>query len=48
MSAIADQSQLMGKTACQLLLKAIKGDTKVYKEIVPQQLIIRDTSAKHR
>ncbi len=46
MSAIADQSHLMGVTACQLLLKNIGGDTKVYKEIVPQKLIIRDTSAK--
>ena len=48
MSAIADQSHLMGVTACQLLLKAIGGDTKVYKKIVPQQLIIRDTSAKKK
>ena len=48
MSAIADQSHLMGVTACQLLLKAIGGDTKVYKRIVPQQLIIRDTSAKKK
>ena len=47
MSAIADQSHLMGVTACQLLLKSIGGDTKVYKEIVPQQLVIRETSAKH-
>ena len=47
MSAIADQSHLMGVTACQLLLKNIAGDPKVYKEIVPQQLVIRDTSAKN-
>lgn len=46
MSAIVDQSHLMGVTACQLLLKNIKGDNKVYKKIVPQQLIIRDTSSK--
>ena len=46
MSAIEDQSHLMGVTACQLLLKGIKGDTKVYKEVVPQQLVIRETSAK--
>lgn len=46
MSAIADQSQLMGATACRLLLKAIAGDTHIYKEIVPQRLIIRETSAK--
>ena len=48
MSAIADQSHLMGVTACQLLLKSIGGDTKVYKKIVPQQLVIRDTSAKKK
>ncbi len=46
MSAIADQSRLMGITACELLLKNIAGDDTVYRKIVPQQLIIRDTSAK--
>jgi LacI family transcriptional regulator len=46
MSAIVDQSHLMGVTACRLLLKNIAGDKKIYKEIVPQQLVIRDTSAK--
>jgi len=46
MSAIEDQSRLMGITACQLLLKNIGGDPKVYREIVPQQLVIRETSAK--
>ena len=46
MSAIEDQSHLMGVTACQLLLKSINGDSKVYKKIVPQQLVIRETSAK--
>jgi LacI family transcriptional regulator len=46
LSAIEDQSQLMGKTACQLLLQQIAGDTKVYKKIIPQKLVIRETSAK--
>ncbi len=46
MSAIQDQSHLMGVTACQLLLSNINGDPKVYKKIVPQQLVIRETSAK--
>ena len=46
MSAIEDQSHEMGVTACKLLLRNIAGDTKVYKKIVPQQLNIRDTSAK--
>ena len=48
LSAIVDQSYLMGVTACQMLLGHIKGDTKVYKKIVPQQLVIRDTSAKNK
>jgi len=46
MSAIVDQSHQMGVTACQLLLKSINGDPKVYKEIVPQKLVIRETSIK--
>ena len=46
MSAIEDQSQEMGKVACQLLLKNIGGDTKIYKKIVPQRVVIRETSAK--
>jgi LacI family transcriptional regulator len=46
LSLIADQSQLMGHTACQLLLKNINGDSKIYKKIVPQELVIRDTSSK--
>lgn len=46
MSAIEDQSYEMGQTACQLLLKNIGGDRKIYKKIVPQKLVIRETSAK--
>jgi LacI family transcriptional regulator len=48
LSAIVDQSHLMGVNACQILLKHIQGDTKVCKKIVPQQLVIRDTSAKNK
>ena len=48
MSAIEDQSHLMGQTACQLLLKNIGGDHTVYHEIVPQKLVIRETSSKHK
>jgi len=47
LSAIEDQSGLIGQTACQLLLRHIAGDTKVYQEIVPQKIVIRETSAKH-
>ncbi len=46
MSAIEDQSHEMGMEACRLLLKNISGDQKIYKKIVPQKLVIRDTSAK--
>ena len=42
LSAIVDQSHLMGVTACQLLLNHIQGDAKVCK------LVIRDTSAKNK
>ena len=48
LSAIEDQSFQIGQVACQLMLKNISGDTRVSKEIVPQKLVIRDTSAKHR
>lgn len=46
LSAISDRSRLMGAKACQLLLKAIDGDEKAYHVVVPQKLIIRDSSAK--
>ena len=46
LSAIEDQSRLMGECACQLLLRQIAGDTRVYREIVPQTIIIRGSSAK--
>jgi LacI family transcriptional regulator len=48
LSVIEDQSGLMGQTACQLLLKHIAGDTKVHKKIVPQKIIIRETSDKSK
>lgn len=48
MSAIEDQSFLMGQRACQLLLKSISGDPKIYHEIVPQKIIIRETSARKK
>ena len=46
LSAIEDQSSLMGLTACRLLLRSIGGDQRIYHKIVPQKLVIRDTSAK--
>ncbi len=47
MSAIEDQSHEMGKVAYDLLQKTISGDTKIYKMIVPQKLVIRGTSDKN-
>ena len=47
-SAIEDQSREMGSEACRLLLKNIGGDQKIYKKIVPQKVVIRDTSAKKK
>lgn len=46
LSAIEDQSRLMGERACQLLMRQIGGDTKVYREVVPQKIVIRGTSSK--
>jgi LacI family transcriptional regulator len=46
LSAIEDQSLLMGQTACQLLLKNIGGDTTIYKKVVPQKIVIRETSSR--
>ena len=48
LSVIEDQSYDMGVQSCQLLLKNIGGDSKIYKKIVPQKLVIRETSAKHQ
>ncbi len=47
LSAIEDQSAKIGQTACQLLLDNIAGETKIRKVIVPQKLVIRETSARH-
>ena len=46
LSAIVDQSYEMGTETCKLLLKNINGDSKIIKKIVPQKLVIRETSAK--
>ena len=47
LSVIADRSHQMGVESCRLLLKAIAGDNKVRKVVVPQQLVIRETSGKN-
>jgi len=44
LSAIMDQSFKQGEKACELLLKNMNGDKKIYKEIVPMILKIRESS----
>lgn len=48
LSVIVDKSEEMGQLACKLLLRHIEGDTRIYKKIVPQDLVIRETSARLR
>lgn len=47
LSAIMDQAHVQGTKACQLLMKSINGDEKVYKEVVPMILKIRESSEKN-
>lgn len=46
LSVIMDQAQEQGNLACQLLFRRIKGDRKIYKEVVPMKIVIRDSSDK--
>ncbi len=46
LSTIEDQSHKTGCVACELLMRSIHGDTKIYKEIVPMELKIRESSDK--
>lgn len=46
LSAIMDQAHLQGRKACELLLRNINGDSKIYHEVVPMILKIRDSSVK--
>lgn len=48
LSVIVDQSEEMGRTACCMLLRHIAGETAIQRKIVPQQLVIRETSAKNK
>jgi LacI family transcriptional regulator len=47
LSAIMDQAHVQGMKACELLMKNINGDHKIYKEVIPMILKIRDSSVKH-
>ncbi len=46
LTAIMDQARIQGMRACELLLRNINGDKKIYHEVVPMILKIRDSSAK--
>lgn len=46
LSSIEDQSHKTGAVACELLMRIIGGDQKIYKEIVPMILKIRESSDK--
>lgn len=48
LTVIADQARLQGRKACELLLRNIQGDKKIYREVVPMQLIIRNSSDKQK
>ncbi len=46
LSAIMDQAVKQGMKVCELLLRNINGDKKIYREVVPMILKIRDSSVK--
>ncbi len=48
LSAIMDQAHEQGFTACELLIKRIRGDRKIYKKIVPMILKFRESSEKKK
>ena len=48
LSAIMDQAHVQGVKACELLLRNINSDTKIYREVVPMILKIRESSDKSK
>ena len=46
LTAIMDQAHVQGVKACELLLRNISGDKRIYKEVVPMILKIRESSDK--
>ena len=46
LSAIMDKAHEQGAKACELLMRSINGDNKIYKEVVPMILKIRESSEK--
>lgn len=48
LTAIMDQAHEQGMKACELLMRNINGDAKIYKEVVPMILKIRESSEKNQ
>lgn len=46
LTAIMDKAHEQGSKACELLMRNINGDNKIYKEVVPMILKIRESSEK--
>lgn len=46
LSAIVDKAREQGTKACDLLMRSINGDQKIYREVVPMILKIRESSDK--
>ncbi len=46
MSVIMDQAYTQGRKACELLLRNINGDKRIYREVVPMILKIQESSKK--
>jgi len=46
LTAIMDKAHEQGTKACELLMRSINGDEKIYKEVVPMILKIRESSEK--
>ena len=42
-----DKAHEQGTTACDLLMRSINGDEKIYKKVVPMILKIRESSEKN-
>lgn len=47
LTAIVDQAYEQGAKACELLMRSIGGDPKIYREVVPMILKIRESSEKN-
>lgn len=45
-TTIADKAYEQGQLACELLMKALNGDSQRYHEVVPMQITIRESSSK--